>query len=86
MKLDYNSWRYSKYGDARIFKAGEEIDTKIWADTPDAWKGDDVEQQLIDSLSKDELVDYGKSIGLKLDKRSSKNMMVDRILEHKNDH
>lgn len=46
---------------------------------------DQEEQDIIDSLSKEDLIAHAEAIGLKLDMRFSKKTMIDKIMEIQND-
>ncbi len=54
------------------------------SDTAPASVEDPVDPEPLDltSLSKDELEDYGRTIGIELDRRLSKNKLVKQLKEH----
>ena len=53
-------------------------------DTAPASVEDPVDPEPLDllSLSKDELEDYGRTIGIELDRRHSKNKLIKQLKEH----
>ena len=80
----------SKFGDLINGTAAvETVETSIVeeapvVDTAPASVEDPVEPEPLDlwSLSKDELEDYGRTIGIELDRRLSKNKLVKQLEDH----
>ena len=62
----------------------EEIPEAPVVDTAPASVEDPVDPEPLDlsSLSKDELEDYGRTIGIELDRRLSKNKLVKQLEDH----
>ena len=81
----------SKFGDLISGKTAEEpvVETPVVeeapvVDTTPASVEDPVDPEPLDlwSLSKDELEDYGRTIGIELDRRLSKNKLVKQLEDH----
>ena len=78
----------SKFGDLIAGVSGETVTTPVVetpvVDTAPASVEDPVDPEPIDltSLSKDELEDYGRTIGIELDRRLSKNKLVKQLEDH----
>ena len=78
----------SKFGDLISGKT-QTVETPVVeeapvVDTAPASVEDPVDPEPLDlpSLSKDELEDYGRTIGIELDRRLSKNKLVKQLKEH----
>ena len=73
----------SKFGDLIAGVSGETVATPV-VDTAPASVEDPVDPEPIDltSLSKDELEDYGRTIGIELDRRLSKKKLINQLEEH----
>ena len=76
----------SKFGDLIAGVSGETVETPVVeeapvVDTAPASVEDPVEPEPLDlwSLSKDELEDYGRTIGIELDRRYSKSKLVKEL-------
>ena len=84
----------SKFGDLIAGVSGETVATPVVetpvveetpvVDTAPASVEDPVDPEPIDltSLSKDELEDYGRTIGIELDRRLSKHKLVKQLEDH----
>ena len=85
----------SKFGDLIAGASGETVATPVVeeapvveetpvVDTAPASVEDPVDPQPIDFgiLSKDELEDYGRTIGIELDRRHSKKKLINQLEEH----
>ena len=85
----------SKFGDLIAGVSGETVTTPVVeeapvveetpvVDTEPASVEDPVDPEPLDlwSLSKDELEDYGRTIGIELDRRLSKNKLVKQLEDH----
>ena len=85
----------SKFGDLIAGVSGETVTTPVVeeqpvvvetpvVDTAPASVEDPVDPEPLDllSLSKDELEDYGRTIGIELDRRLSKNKLVKQLEDH----
>ena len=85
----------SKFGDLIAGVSGETVvetpvvETPVVEETPvvdtaPASVEDPVDPEPLDllSLSKDELEDYGRTIGIELDRRLSKNKLVKQLEDH----
>ena len=85
----------SKFGDLIAGVSGETVATPVVeeapvvvetpvVDTAPASVEDPVDPEPLDllSLSKDELEDYGRTIGIELDRRLSKNKLVKQLEDH----
>ena len=80
----------SKFGDLIAGVSGETVvETPVVeeapvVDTAPASVEDPVDPEPLDllSLSKDELEDYGRTIGIELDRRLSKNKLVKQLEDH----
>ena len=84
----------SKFGDLIAGVSGETVATPVVetpvveetpvVDTAPASVEDPVDPEPIDltSLSKDELEDYGRTIGIELDRRHSKSKLVKELEDH----
>ena len=78
----------SKFGDLIAEVSGETVATPVVetpvVDTAPASVEDPVDPEPIDltSLSKDELEDYGRTIGIELDRRLSKKKLINQLEEH----
>ena len=85
----------SKFGDLIAGVSGETVATPVVeeapvvvetpvVDTAPASVEDPVDPEPLDlpSLSKDELEDYGRTIGIELDRRFSKNKLIKTLQEH----
>ena len=79
----------SKFGDLIAGVSGETVATPVVeeapvVDTAPASVEDPVDPEPIDlpSLSKDELEDYGRTIGIQLDRRLSKHKLVKQLEDH----
>ncbi len=85
----------SKFGDLIAGVSGETVvetpvvETPVVEETPvvdtaPASVEDPVDPEPLDllSLSKDELEDYGRTIGIELDRRLSKNKLIKQLEEH----
>ena len=79
----------SKFGDLIAGVSGETVATPVVeeapvVDTAPASVEDPVDPDPIDltSLSKDELEDYGRTIGIELDRRLSKKKLINQLEEH----
>ena len=78
----------SKFGDLIAGVSGETVSTPVVetpvVDTAPASVEDPVDPEPIDltSLSKDELEDYGRTIGIELDRRLSKKKLINQLEEH----
>ena len=85
----------SKFGDLIAGVSGETVATPVVeeapvveetpvVDTAPASVEDPVDPEPIDltSLSKDELEDYGRTIGIELDRRLSKKKLINQLEEH----
>ena len=81
----------SKFGDLIRGKTAEPpvVETPVVEETPvvdtaPASVEDPVDPEPLDltSLSKDELEDYGRTIGIELDRRLSKNKLVKQLEDH----
>ena len=78
----------SKFGDLIAGVSGETVATPVVetpvVDTAPASVEDPVEPKPLDlpSLSKDELEDYGRTIGIELDRRHSKSKLVKELEDH----
>ena len=67
-----------------VHSAYENVTTTSVPDTAPASVEDPVDPEPIDltSLSKDELEDYGRTIGIELDRRHSKSKLVKELEDH----
>ena len=67
-----------------VHSAYENVTTTSVSDTAPASVEDPVDPEPIDltSLSKDELEDYGRTIGIELDRRHSKSKLVKELEDH----
>ena len=79
----------SKFGDLIAGVSGETVAPPVVeevpvVDTAPASVEDPVDPEPLDlpSLSKDELEDYGRTIGIELDRRLSKNKLVKQLEDH----
>ena len=79
----------SKFGDLIAGVSGETVAPPVVeeapvVDTAPASVEDSVDPEPIDltSLSKDELEDYGRTIGIELDRRLSKHKLVKQLEDH----
>ena len=85
----------SKFGDLIAGVSGETVATPVVEETPvvvetpvvdtaPASVEDPVDPEPIDFgvLSKDELEDYGRTIGIELDRRHSKKKLINQLEEH----
>ena len=84
----------SKFGDLIAGVSGETVATPVVeeapvvetpvVDTAPASVADPVDPDPLDlpSLSKDELEDYGRTIGIELDRRHSKSKLVKELEDH----
>ena len=79
----------SKFGDLIAGVSGETVATPVVEETPvvdtaPASVEDSVDPEPLDllSLSKDELEDYGRTIGIELDRRHSKSKLVKELEDH----
>ena len=79
----------SKFGDLIAGVSGETAATPVVEETPvvdtaPASVEDPVDPEPIDFgvLSKDELEDYGRTIGIELDRRHSKKKLISQLEEH----
>ena len=85
----------SKFGDLIAGVSAETVATPVVEETPvvketpvvdtaHASVEDPVDPEPLDlwGLSKDELEDYGRTIGIELDRRLSKNKLVKQLEEH----
>ena len=78
----------SKFGDLIAGVSGETVATPVVetpvVDTAPASVEDPVDPEPIDFgvLSKDELEDYGRTIGIELDRRLSKKKLINQLEEH----
>ena len=85
----------SKFGDLIAGVSGETVATPVVeeapvveetpvVDTAPASVEDPVDPEPLDllSLSKDELEDYGRTIGIELDRRLSKKKLINQLEEH----
>ena len=79
----------SKFGDLIAGVSGETVATPVVeeapvVDTAPASVEDPVDPEPIDFgvLSKDELEDYGRTIGIELDRRHSKSKLVKELADH----
>ena len=85
----------SKFGDLIAGVSAETVATPVVEETPvvketpvvdtaPASVEDPVDPEPLDlwGLSKDELEDYGRTIGIELDRRLSKNKLVKQLEEH----
>ena len=81
----------SKFGDLIRGKTAEPpvVETPVVEETPvvdtaPASVEDPIDPEPLDlsSLSKDELEDYGRTIGIELDRRLSKNKLVKQLEDH----
>ena len=82
----------SKFGDlingvtteAPVVEETPVVETAPVVDTAPASVEDPVDPEPIDlsSLSKDELEDYGRTIGIELDRRHSKTKLVKQLEDH----
>ena len=85
----------SKFGDLIAGVSGETVATPVVeeapvvvetpvVDTAPASVEDPVDPEPIDfgALSKDELEDYGRTIGIELDRRLSKKKLINQLEEH----
>ena len=79
----------SKFGDLIAGVSGETAATPVVEETPvvdtaPASVEDPVDPEPIDFgvLSKDELEDYGRTIGIELDRRHSKKKLINQLEEH----
>ena len=80
----------SKFGDLiNGVQPVETVETPVVEETPvvdtaPASVEDPVDQEPLDlkGLSKDELEDYGRTIGIELDRRLSKNKLVKQLEDH----
>ena len=79
----------SKFGDLIAGVSGETVATPVVeeapvVDTAPASVEDSVDPEPLDlsSLSKDELEDYGRTIGIELDRRHSKSKLVKELEDH----
>ena len=79
----------SKFGDLIAGVSGETVATPVVEETPvvdtaPASVEDPVDPEPIDFgvLSKDELEDYGRTIGIELDRRLSKKKLIKQLEEH----
>ena len=84
----------SKFGDLIAGVSGETVATPVVetpvveeipvVDTAPASVEDPVDPEPIDFgvLSKDELEDYGRTIGIELDRRHSKKKLINQLEEH----
>ena len=74
----------SKFGDLiNGVQPVETVEAPV-VDTAPASVEDPVDPEPIDltSLSKDELEDYGRTIGIELDRRHKKNKLIKQLEEH----
>ena len=67
-----------------VHSAYENLTTTSVSDTAPASVEDPVDPEPLDlpSLSKDELEDYGRTIGIELDRRLSKHKLVKQLEDH----
>ena len=84
----------SKFGDLIAGVSGETVATPVVetpvveetpvVDTAPASVEDPVDPEPLDllSLSKDELEDYGRTIGIELDRRHSKSKLIKQLEDH----
>ena len=78
----------SNFGDLIAGVSGETVATPVVetpvVDTAPASVEDPVDPEPIDFgvLSKDELEDYGRTIGIELDRRLSKKKLINQLEEH----
>ncbi len=76
----------SRFGDLIHGKTNESpvVEEQPVVDTTPASVEDPVDPEPLDlpSLSKDELEDYGRTIGIELDRRLSKNKLVKQLEDH----
>ena len=79
----------SKFGDLIAGVSGETVATPVVEETPvvdtaPASVEDPVDPKPLDlsGLSKDELEDYGRTIGIELDRRHSKSKLIKELEDH----
>ncbi len=71
----------SRFGD---LLSGESVDTPPVVDTAPASVEPEVEEEKVSlsDMSKDELEDYGRTVGIELDRRHNKKKLVKELEDH----
>ena len=75
----------SRFGD---LLSGESVDTPPVVDTAPASVEPEVEEEKYESdvsfsdMSKDELEDYGRTVGIELDRRHNKKKLIQELEDH----